>query len=221
MFDKRNSQPLCRFGPGGEYVSDWTLQSDSNAISKAGKLGKVLATLGEMIGATFNPELLENMQAEIEQQADAIHRLTMLKHATETDLRFSVSDIELQRGGISYTIDTLQESKADHQDSELFLIVGSDTLVELHTWHEIDELLGLCEIASFVRPGEDSKDLIEQKKNISDKHKDRVLRNVIEAHRIDISSTDIRMRIAKGLSIRYLVPAEVERYIYEQGLYQG
>jgi nicotinate-nucleotide adenylyltransferase len=155
------------------------------------------------------------------QQADATHRLSMLKHATETDLRFSVSDIELQRGGISYTIDTLKELKADHQDSELFLIVGSDTLVELHTWHQIDELLEMCEIASFLRPGEDALDLIEKKVNLSDEHRERVLSNVIEAHRIGISSTEIRMRIAEGLSIRYLVPPEVEMYIYEHGLYQG
>ena len=155
------------------------------------------------------------------QQAAAEHRLNMLQLAVETDLRFSVSDIELKRGGVSYSFDTLCELKEDKPNAELVMIVGSDTLVDLHNWYNIDELLTLCDVASFLRPGEDVPSTIAQKVGVSEQHKEMLLRNLIEAHRIEISSTEIRMRVAEGLGIRYLVPPEVEMYIFEHGLYQG
>ncbi|WP_372847180.1 nicotinate-nicotinamide nucleotide adenylyltransferase, partial [Pontiella sp.] len=101
------------------------------------------------------------------------------------------------------------------------LIVGSDTLVDLHNWYKIDELLNLCEVATFLRPGERCLDAIAEKVNVPEEHRKRLLKNVIEAHLVEISSTEIRMRIAEGLGIRYLVPPEVEMYIYEHGLYRG
>ena len=155
------------------------------------------------------------------QQADATHRYGMLQLATETDLRFSASDIEIQRGGVSYTIDTVRQLQAEQPDAEWVLIVGSDTLVDLHNWYKVDELLGLCEVACFLRPGESSLDQIERKIDLPEASRSKLLENIIEAHLIDIASTEIRMRAAEGLGIRYLVPAEVEMYIYEHGLYRG
>ncbi len=155
------------------------------------------------------------------QQEDAEHRLNMLKLATEGDLRFSVSDVELRRGGVSYTYETVRALKNEHPDDDWILIVGSDTLVELHTWYKIDELLELCNVASFLRPGESSVDGIGKKIELSAEHKDQLLGNLIEAHLIEISSTEVRMRVAEGLGIHYLVPPEVEMYIYEHGLYRG
>jgi nicotinate-nucleotide adenylyltransferase len=155
------------------------------------------------------------------QQVDAEHRLNMLRLAVETDIRFSVSDTELQRGGVSYTIDTVRSMRAEHPGAGLVLIVGSDTLVDLHSWYKVDELLNLCEVASFLRPGESCLDAIADKVHLPDEHRKRLLKNVIEAHLVEISSTEIRMRIAEGLGIRYLVPPEVEMYIYEHGLYRG
>jgi len=154
-------------------------------------------------------------------QVDAEHRLNMLRLAVAADSRFSVSDIEIQRGGLSYSVDTVRELGAIHHDADLFLIVGSDTLVELHTWHRIDELLKMCNVATVLRPGVDSLDVIGQKIQWSEKHKAELMDHVIAAHRIGISSTEIRQRIAEGRGIRYLVPQEVETYIYEHGLYQG
>jgi len=155
------------------------------------------------------------------QQADAIHRYSMLQLATEADLRFSVSDVEMQRGGISYTIDTVRCLQAERPDVELVLIVGSDTLVDLQNWYKIDELLRLCEVASFLRPGESSIEEIERKVTLPEEGRKKLLDNIIEAHLIEISSTEIRMRVAEGLGIRYLVPTEVEMYIFEHGLYRG
>jgi len=155
------------------------------------------------------------------QQVDAKHRLNMLNLAVESDIRFSVSDIELQRGGVSYSIDTVTQLQALRPDAQLFLIVGSDTLVDLHNWYKIDELLGLCEVATFLRPGESDLREIAQKVVLGGRHKERLLGNLVDAHLVAISSSEIRMRIAEGLGIRYLVPPEVEMYIFEHGLYQG
>ena len=155
------------------------------------------------------------------QQVDSCHRLNMLQLAIEADIRFSVSDIEIRRGGVSFTIDTVRALKDERPDVEWVLLIGSDTLVDLHNWYKIDELLGLCEVSTFLRPGESSLDGIGEKILLPDRHKARLMENVIEAHLIGISSTEIRMRIAEGLGIRYLVPPEVEMYIYEHGLYQG
>lgn len=155
------------------------------------------------------------------QQADAVHRYAMLQLATEADLRFSVSDVEIRRGGISYTIDTVRHLQAERPDVEWVLIIGSDTLVDLHTWYKIDELLGLCEVAVFLRPGESSLEEIGRKVALPEANRKKLLENIIEAHLIEISSTEIRMRVAEGLGIRYLVPAEVEMYIFEHGLYRS
>lgn len=174
----------------------------------------------ELSEVVFIPAAIPPHKQHI-RQVDAEHRINMLKLALEQDLRFSVSDVELQRGGVSYTIDTARALKAERPDVEWMLIVGGDTLVELHNWYKIDELLELCEVASFLRPGDDSLDGVAEKIMLSDAQKERLLGNVIDAHLIEISSTEIRMRIAEGLSIRYLVPPEVEMYIFEHGLYRG
>ena len=150
---------------------------------------------------------------------EARHRLNMLKLAVEADLRFSVSDVEIRRGGVSYTYDTVKELCEAFPGVEWVLIVGSDTLVDLHTWYRIDELLGLCEVASFLRPGETSVEQISKKIRLPDVHRKRLIGNLVEAHLVEISSTEIRMRVAEGLGIRYLVAPEVEMYIREHGLY--
>lgn len=155
------------------------------------------------------------------QQSAVEHRLNMLNLALETDLRFSVSETELQRGGVSYTFDTICDLRSEYAHSELLLIVGSDTLVDLHNWYNIDELLELCEVASFMRPGESDFRQIREKVKLSERHKDRVLQNAFESHLMGISSSEVRMRVAEGLGIKYLVPAEVEMYIFEHGLYRG
>ena len=154
-------------------------------------------------------------------QLSAEHRLNMLQLAVETDQRFSVSDTEVRRGGLSYTVDTLQGLRDSLQTETLFLIVGSDTLVDLHTWYKIDQVLEMCEIATFIRPGEESIRSIEQKIKLSAKQKMQLMQNLMDAHRIEISSTEVRTRLLRGESIRYLVPPAVEAYIKTHGLYKG
>lgn len=154
-------------------------------------------------------------------QLNAEHRLKMLQLSVEADQRFSVSDTEIRRGGLSYTVDTLQGLRESLQTEKLFLIVGSDTLVDLHTWYKIDQVLGICEIATFIRPGEESIESIEQKIKLPAKQKMQLMQNLMDAHRIEISSTEVRTRLLRGESIRYLVPPAVEAYIETHGLYKG
>ncbi|MCU0857489.1 MAG: nicotinate-nucleotide adenylyltransferase [Pontiellaceae bacterium] len=145
-------------------------------------------------------------------------RLEMLQLAIEGNLRFEVSDMELQRGGVSYTFDTLTRLQAEHPGAGLFFIIGLDSLTELHLWRNIEPLLELCTVVPFARGGEDLTRISGQIQ-LPNEWKNRLLERVIRIHEIEISSSEIRMRLAEGLSIRYLVPPEVEMYIAEHGIY--
>jgi nicotinate-nucleotide adenylyltransferase len=146
------------------------------------------------------------------------HRLEMLRLATESNLSFEVSDMELRQGGVSYTFETMQQVQADHPGAELFFIVGLDSLTILHSWRNIEQLLKICTVVPFARGGEDPSRVAE-KIQLSRDWKNRLLERLIRIHEVEISSSDIRMRLAEGLSIRYLVPPEVEMYIAEHGIY--
>jgi nicotinate-nucleotide adenylyltransferase len=152
--------------------------------------------------------------------AAAEHRLAMLETAIEGDLRFEVSDMEIQRGGTSYTIDTLRSVAAEHPGVELFFIIGADSLVELHLWRAIDALLGLCRIVTLARPGVSLEDLQAKDLKLRDPWPERLRADIRFGHLVNVSSTDVRYRVAEGMSIRYLVPPGVEMYITEHSLYR-
>ncbi|MEI6807177.1 MAG: nicotinate-nucleotide adenylyltransferase [bacterium] len=151
----------------------------------------------------------------------ARHRLAMLEAAIEGDERFVVSDIELKRGGNSYAIDTVREIHSLHPEATICFIAGSDSLVELHLWKDIYDILDLCEFRVFERPGnfdvKDAKDMLRLKSP----WREKILADMTRGHRVEISSSEIRHRIAEGLSIRYLVHPAVEMYISEHRLYAG
>jgi nicotinate-nucleotide adenylyltransferase len=152
------------------------------------------------------------------QPVEGRHRLEMLQLATENNLRFEVSDMELSRGGVSYTVDTVQHLQADHPGAELFFIVGLDSLSELHRWHRVKELFDCCTVVPFGRGGEDPE-AVAAKCGLSKDWKNRLLDRLIRIHEVEVSASEIRMRIAEGLSIQTLVPPEVEMYIAEHNLY--
>lgn len=150
--------------------------------------------------------------------ADGRQRFEMLQLATEGNLSFEVSDMELQRGGVSYTFDTMTQVRAEHPCAELFFIVGLDSLTILHSWKNVEQLLEMCTVVPFARGGEDPARVAEQIQ-LSEPWKSRLMERLIRIHEVEISASEIRMRLAEGLSIRYLVPPEVEMYIAEHGLY--
>ncbi len=151
---------------------------------------------------------------------EAHHRYQMIQSAISGISKFEVSDLEIKREGKSYTIDTIQEILYHYgEDSEIFLIMGADSLNELELWKDIKKLSQLCHFVIINRPGyktEASARLIEiiGNDNISDME-----RLKIEITPVGISSTDIRKRLSDGVDIKGLVPEGVEAYIRDHGLY--
>jgi nicotinate-nucleotide adenylyltransferase len=145
---------------------------------------------------------------------DSAHRVNMLKLAIEENSYFELSDIELKNGQNSktYTVDTLLKLKELYKKDtiKLYLIIGLDNLIELHTWKDPGKLFLLSEVIVLNRPG-----YVVQ--NVENEYGRRVV--YVPAPNIDISSSDIRYKIKEKKSIKYLVPAKVENYIYENNLY--
>ena len=151
--------------------------------------------------------------------ASAEHRMAMLETVIEDDPRFEVSDIEIRRDGTSYTIDTVTQLKKLSPYAEFHFIIGADSLLELHSWKDIGQLLKLCTFVTFARPGADTSRIRANDLKLDPPWAEKLLENIATSHLLDISSSDIRHRVAEGMSIRYLVPLEVEMYIAEHNLY--
>lgn len=147
------------------------------------------------------------------------HRVAMLEHAISDNLQFEVLDIEIARGGPSFAVDSVREIKARYPEADLFFIVGADTLSELHRWYDVYTLLSLCTFATFSRPGQDVLEFSEDDLHLDPPWGAHLLKTVARGRMLDISSSDIRHRVAEGMSIRYLVPPLVEMYITERRLY--
>ena len=148
--------------------------------------------------------------------APAQDRYAMTKLAIADNPHFTVSDMELQRTGVSYTIDTIRQLHEQCGDMELHFIIGADSVAQLHTWHNIEEMLELTRFVAVWRPGyEDAME--EFVRHLGLHAKERVL--LLDTPVYDISSTEIRTRIRQGASLAGLVPDTVEKYIYEHGLY--
>lgn len=150
----------------------------------------------------------------------AEHRLRMIGLAIEGDPRFTVSDIELKRGGISYTIETALALQKEYPLASLYLIMGLDSLLELYLWKDVYALLGICQVIAIVRPGS-ALPIAPADLRLTPPWPQRLLRNVVQGHMVDISATEIRRRVAEEMSIRYLVPPAVEAYITAQRLFMA
>lgn len=141
----------------------------------------------------------------------ATDRLGMVRLAIRGNARFACSDIELRSGDLSYTADTLRRLKAAGETSRLYLLIGLDQAALLSTWMDPEKLFALATVCALSRPGYSSA-------RIGKRWRDRILPVPVSA--IEISASEIRQRIARGQSIRYLVPPAVERYIVCNKLYR-
>lgn len=149
--------------------------------------------------------------------ASAPQRLRMVELAISANPAFKASAVDLERPGPTYTVDTLAALRPLlGQQAQIFFLVGWDILASLPVWREPEKLLELCHLVGIPRPGFPRPDL-EKLARAMPGTAQRIL--LLEGPCIGISSTEIRDRVARGLSIRYLVPEAVERYIVEQGLY--
>ncbi len=138
-------------------------------------------------------------------------RLAMLRAATEWDTRFEISDFELRRGGVSYTIDSARHFRALYPKDDLYWIIGGDQLPNLHLWKDIAELARLVQFIFLERPG-------FQARARPDIPGLRLLR--CDGHLLAISSTELRDRCRRGLSLDYFVPHKAIVYIKQHSLYR-
>jgi len=147
----------------------------------------------------------------------AEHRIQMVRLAIGNQPYFKLSTTEVERAGPSYTVDTIAELKGQlGAGDELFFILGWDSLAELPQWREPERLIKMCRLVAVPRVGylvPDFKALEAAIPGLAN----RVI--LLDTPLIDISASLIRKRVAQGLSIGHLVPAPVDRYIREQGLY--
>jgi len=145
----------------------------------------------------------------------AEERYLMVVLATASNPHFSVSRLEIERPGPSYAIDTIRRLKAQLEPhAELFFITGADAILEIETWHKNGQLLEECRFVAVARPGYDLQRLEER---LGPEQASRVAR--LQLPGVDISSTELRARLAAGESIRYLTPQPVADYIAKRQLY--
>ncbi|GHI07794.1 putative nicotinate-nucleotide adenylyltransferase [Streptomyces cellostaticus] len=138
-------------------------------------------------------------------------RYLMTVIATAENPQFSVSRIDIDRGGPTYTVDTLRDLRALNPDTDLFFITGADALAQLLTWRDSEELFSLAHFIGVTRPGHHLTDPGLPEGGVT----------LVEVPALAISSTDCRARVAKGEPIWYMVPDGVVRYIDKRELYRG
>ncbi len=159
------------------------------------------------------------------------HRLEMLRLATADNPRFGVSDLEARLGGTSFTVNTLEELHRLHPDTRIYFLIGADAFFHIHTWRQPERLFELADFVVMARPKSPRSELLEYLHNMLDPRfapdTDGWVRlpgghgaKRVPTTLLSISSTDIRRRVAEGLSITYLVPPAVEDYIYRMNLYR-
>jgi nicotinate-nucleotide adenylyltransferase len=229
------------------------------ASAPSGPEGAAVAQKLGILGGTFNPIHLGHLAAaeevgdrlELDQvifipaflpphknEGDAPtarERQEMVRLAIEGNPRFSLSSMEVERGGRSYTIDTIMELRRIHRDAALFFITGLDSFLDIRTWKEWQRLLTLCSFVVLSREGYGFRDLASRNL-VQASDQDLAALDAGTRHRLEvrtgdfriflervplyeISSTDVRARIKQGRSVKYRLPVPVERYIIEHNLY--
>lgn len=150
----------------------------------------------------------------------ASHRLAMLHLAVAGHEAFRVSPLEIERGGISYTVQTLREVHGRQPDVEWFFLMGADSLRDLPTWREPDEICRLAIPVVVRRAGAPAPDLAVLDGIATPERLEAIRQNQVQMPVVEFSSTAIRQAVAAGRSIRYQTPRAVEKYIETSGLYR-
>lgn len=138
---------------------------------------------------------------------DATDRVAMLRLAIQDNPLFGLELAEIQRGGVSYTYETVKQLKEAHPENDYYFIIGGDMVDYLPKWYRINDLLKIVNFVAVRRPGA--------------KNESQYPVIWVDVPEVQIASSDIRQRVAQGESIRYLVPTRVEQYIKEHDLYHG
>ena len=147
-------------------------------------------------------------------QASPDARMSMVRSAIKGDSRFEVSDIEIERAGPSYTVDTLRVLASERPGVRLVLILGADQWAQFGDWHEPREIVSIAELALLTRAGDRPRDLYSSFEDGPPR-----LFAEVSVTRMDVSASLVRSRAREGRSIRYLVPEPVRRIIEADNLY--
>jgi nicotinate-nucleotide adenylyltransferase len=154
------------------------------------------------------------------QRAPAKARLEMLELALSGHERLRASPLEIERGGVSYTVETLATIREQHPAASLFLLLGADSLHDLPTWREPARICGLALPAVVCRGGAPEPDFSVLAPLVSAPRLEEIKAAQVRMPLIELSSTDLRQRAAAGRSLRYRTPRAVEKYIETQRLYR-
>jgi nicotinate-nucleotide adenylyltransferase len=151
----------------------------------------------------------EPWQKGTREVSPAEDRYLMTVIATASNPRFSVSRVDIDRDGPTYTVDTLQDLRASRPDAEMFFITGADALSQILSWRDAEKLFGLAHFIGVTRPGY----------TLDDHHLPDGSVSLVEVPALAISSTACRDRVALGEPVWYLVPDGVVQYIQKRNLY--
>jgi nicotinate-nucleotide adenylyltransferase len=143
--------------------------------------------------------------------SDSEHRYLMTVIATASNPMFTVSRVDIDRGGPTYTIDTLRDIRSQHPDAELFFITGADAVAQIIDWKDVEELWALAHFVAVTRPGHDLSVGGLPESDVS----------LLEVPALAISSTDCRARVGRDHPVWYLVPDGVVQYIFKHHLYRS
>jgi len=151
-------------------------------------------------------------------EPSARQRYEMVQAATSLNERFAVSDAEIQRGGVSYTIDTLRELQKEHPSAILHLLIGSDQAIEFVGWKAWEEICSIAQLCIVRRPFLLTHEMeVRTTERLTVNGRSPVW---VNAPLLEISSTEIRQRVAAGLSVNYLTVKAVRDYISNHDLYR-
>jgi len=156
--------------------------------------------------------------------ADAKARVEMLQLAIADHPQLAISTLEIDRGAISYTVDTLRALHESSPQDQWFVMMGLDALLDFPRWHQPQEILQLAQLLVVNRPTASGAMAAEAWRTLADlvteEQLDAIRSSLVDSQQFDFSSTDLRQRSATGRSLRFRTPRAVEMYIESQGLYR-
>jgi nicotinate-nucleotide adenylyltransferase len=155
-------------------------------------------------------------------KASGTHRLKMIALAIAGQDMFEVSDYELKKPAPSYTLETVRWFASRYgDDTSIHWLIGADSVDDLEHWYKIAELIDTCVLTTMHRAGCSRPDFTKFESIWGRERVEKLQRNIVETPLIDISSTEIRNRLAAGADVSDMLAPRVAQYIYEHGLYQA
>ncbi|MGI6030207.1 MAG: nicotinate-nucleotide adenylyltransferase [Eubacteriales bacterium] len=169
-------------------------------------------------GVLFIPTNLPPHKAVGADFVSGEHRLEMIRRAIQDRPGYQVSDMELRRGGKSYTVDTLTQLRQEYPGYQLYFVMGTDMLLSFESWREFRKIFSLCTLVAASREKEGRPVLEAEAQRLRQQYGAHI--QVVDVDPVEVSSTQIRSRLRQGQPVTGWIPGPVEEYIVQQGLYR-